>query len=183
MAKILGLIQNSVMYFNASKRYFFKFCDPKSKTNKSKMKDKIPKNLGDQSEDREKKFREAKFPPIAEKVDILDDIPRYLLATRTARIFQWPKNAMQSGTHNTKHWVIEFDTRERWENPNIGWCSSGDPISNMCLIFATKEEAIAYCERSGWKWILTERSLKPKYHRKRSYAQNFSNKRCRLSTK
>jgi len=31
---------------------------------------------------------------------------------------------MQSGTHNTKKWKVEWDTKERWENPLIGWASS-----------------------------------------------------------
>lgn len=33
------------------------------------------------------------------------------------------KNAMQSGTDNIGFWQIEFETRERWENPLIGWSS------------------------------------------------------------
>jgi hypothetical protein len=31
---------------------------------------------------------------------------------------------MQSGTHNTKKWKIEWDTKERWENALMGWASS-----------------------------------------------------------
>lgn len=42
---------------------------------------------------------------------------------RRVRIFVPSKNAMQSGTDNIQHWSIEFDTRERWENPLMGWSS------------------------------------------------------------
>lgn len=34
------------------------------------------------------------------------------------------KNAMQSGTDNIGQWEMEFDTRERWENPLMGWAST-----------------------------------------------------------
>lgn len=90
---------------------------------------------------------------------------------------------MQSGTNNTHHWEMEFDARERWENPLMGWCSTGDPLSNLKLQFADKEEAIAFCEKNGWKWYIQdthkEKTVKPK-----SYGINFSwNKRTRTSTK
>lgn len=31
---------------------------------------------------------------------------------------------MQSGTNNINRWQIDFDTRERWENPLMGWTST-----------------------------------------------------------
>ncbi len=34
------------------------------------------------------------------------------------------KNAMQSGTYQTRYWKIEFETADRWENPVMGWISS-----------------------------------------------------------
>jgi NADH dehydrogenase (ubiquinone) Fe-S protein 4 len=43
---------------------------------------------------------------------------------RRCRIFVSARNAMQSGTHNTKKWKIEWDTKERWENPLMGWAST-----------------------------------------------------------
>ena len=42
---------------------------------------------------------------------------------RVARIFVPARNAMQSGTHNTHEWKLEFDNQERWENPLMGWAS------------------------------------------------------------
>lgn len=31
---------------------------------------------------------------------------------------------MQSGTSNIGHWQTEFDTKDRWENPLMGWTST-----------------------------------------------------------
>lgn len=182
MANIIRSLLNSTLCCNNSKRYFFGICGSKSK-DKSKLRDKSPKPLNPERDEREKRLKEAKLTCTRERVDILDDIPQEFLQSRTARIFQPPKNVMQSGTQNTKHWCIEFDTKERWENPNIGWCSSGDPLSSIRINFGTLDEAIAYCERCGWKFSITKRSLKQKYPRQRAYLQNFVDKRCRISTK
>lgn len=110
-------------------------------------------------------------------------VPEEHVKPRRVRIYQPPKNAMQSGTSNIHHWEMEFDNRQRWENPLMGWASSGDPLSNMKVQFTKAEEAIEHCERHGWIWFLdvpkVEKSLKPK-----SYGINFSwNRRTRVSTK
>ena len=36
-------------------------------------------------------------------------------------------------------------------NPLMGWTSSADPMSNVRLSFDSKEEAIAFADRNGWK--------------------------------
>lgn len=58
----------------------------------------------------------------------------------------------------------------------------GDPLSNLKVEFQTEEDAIAFCEKNGWKWYVQkqkEKEMKPK-----SYGVNFSwNKRTRVSTK
>ncbi|KAG8230497.1 hypothetical protein J437_LFUL013539 [Ladona fulva] len=147
-------------------------------------------------------------------VDALPDIkeltgvPEEHIKNRLVRIYKPAKNAMQSGTDNTHNWEMEFETRERWENPLMGWTSSasyelgnpalllsliyirksnyaalsGDPLSNMKVGFANKEEAINFCEKNGWKWFVEE--TKPKPPRVKSYGINFSwNRRTRVSTK
>ncbi|XP_067127850.1 NADH dehydrogenase [ubiquinone] iron-sulfur protein 4, mitochondrial [Centruroides vittatus] len=115
-------------------------------------------------------------------ISALTGVPEQHIKTRRVRIFVPTKNAMQSGTNNTHHWKMEFETRERWENPLMGWSSTGDPLSNMNIKFSSKEEAIAFCEKNGWPYFVDEpvpRTLKPK-----SYGANFSwNKRTRVSTK
>ena len=43
---------------------------------------------------------------------------------RRVRIYAHSRNAMQSGTHASLHWRLDFDVQERWENPLIGWAST-----------------------------------------------------------
>ena len=44
-----------------------------------------------------------------------------------ARIFQKPKNAMQSGRAGTGRWMLEFAPAEaRKADPLMGWAGSGD---------------------------------------------------------
>jgi hypothetical protein len=62
---------------------------------------------------------------------------------------------MQSGTHQLRKWKIDYDNRERWENPLVGWGSTGDPLSSLHLEFPSKEDAIIYCERMGNSYKLT----------------------------
>jgi NADH dehydrogenase (ubiquinone) Fe-S protein 4 len=113
----------------------------------------------------------------------INGIPDEHVKTRRVRIFIPPKNAMQSGTANINCWQIEFDNRERWENPLMGWASSADPLSNIVVDFNTKEEAIAHCEKNRWKWFVSS-DEKPKKEKSKNYAEIFSwNKRTRESTK
>ncbi|KAK9694176.1 NADH dehydrogenase ubiquinone Fe-S protein 4 [Popillia japonica] len=117
-----------------------------------------------------------------EVISPISGIPEEHIKERRVRIYQPPRNCMQSGTDNINVWEIDFDTRERWENPLMGWTSTGDPHSNLKVQFNNKDEAIVYCEKNGWKWFLQEKTtkqMKPK-----SYGVNFSwNKRTRASTK
>jgi len=110
-------------------------------------------------------------------------VPEEHVKTRLVKISKATKNVMQSGTDNTHNWVMEFDNRERWENPLMGWTSTGDPLSNMKIEFPDRTEAINFCEKNGWKWYL-EAEQKTKPRGPKSYAINFSwNKRTRTSTK
>jgi len=54
---------------------------------------------------------------------MLSGVPEEQLKTRHVRIFLPAKNAMQSGTFKINRWKLEYDTRERWENPLMGWTS------------------------------------------------------------
>ncbi|XP_062984148.1 NADH dehydrogenase [ubiquinone] iron-sulfur protein 4, mitochondrial [Elgaria multicarinata webbii] len=121
---------------------------------------------------------------VDEKLDItpLTGVPEEHVKTRKVHIFVPGRNAMQAGVNNTKIWKMEFDTRERWENPLMGWASTADPLSNMLLPFSSKEAAIAFAEKNGWSYDVQERRIpKPK---SKSYGANFSwNKRTRVSTK
>lgn len=67
-----------------------------------------------------------------------------------ARIYQRPKNAMQSGKARSDEWVLEFEQSEaRRADPLMGWTGSGDTQAQVQLNFATSEEAKAYADRHG----------------------------------
>ncbi len=74
-----------------------------------------------------------------------------------ARIYQPAKSAMQSGTANTKEWVLEFEPEApRSIDPLMGWTSSGDTRGQVRLEFDTAAEAVAYAERMGIPYTLSE---------------------------
>ncbi|KAG8326201.1 NADH dehydrogenase Fe-S protein subunit 4 ndufs4 [Homalodisca vitripennis] len=127
---------------------------------------------------------EEGYITIDSPVDIskVTGVPEEHIKSRRVHIFQTVKNAMQSGTDNVGQWSMQFETRERWENPLMGWASTGDPLSNMSIQFRSKDDAIDFCEKNGWQWFLeAEKEVKPKV---KSYGFNFSwNKRTRVSTK
>lgn len=54
----------------------------------------------------------------------MNGIPEEHTRERRVRIHIPAKNSMQSGTNNIDYWKIDFDSRERWENPLMGWTST-----------------------------------------------------------
>ena len=90
-----------------------------------------------------------------------------------ARISKPSKTAMQSGQARTKDWMLEHEqTSAREIDPLMGWTSSGDTQQQIRLRFETKEEAIAYAERNGLPYAVSEPSEKATPPAK-SYADNF----------
>jgi len=80
---------------------------------------------------------------------------------------------MQSGTAKTKEWVLDYEPEQpRQIEPLMGWTSSGDMRQQVRLNFDTAEEAIAYCERNGIAYQLSE--PKPPARRVISYSENFA---------
>ena len=68
----------------------------------------------------------------------------------SARIYQRPKNAMQSGKARIDDWVLEFEQSEaRRADPLMGWTGSGDTRAQVQLTFESKEAAKAYTEKYG----------------------------------
>lgn len=90
----------------------------------------------------------------------------------TARIYQRPKNAMQSGRARTQMWVLEFEPAEaKKPDPLTGWAGSGDTRDQIRLSFPSAEDALAYAAREGIEAHVIpapERSLKLQ-----AYADNF----------
>ncbi len=90
----------------------------------------------------------------------------------TARIFQRPKNAMQSGKARTDQWQLEFEPGEAQRpDPLTGWAGSGDTRGQVRIGFPTLEAAKEYAEREGIAYTVVpapEKTLKLQ-----SYADNF----------
>ncbi len=89
-----------------------------------------------------------------------------------ARIYQRPKNAMQSGKSRTSAWVLEFEQSEaRKADPLMGWTGSGDTQAQVSLDFPSKEAAQEYAKRYG---ITARVHATPKKGLKiQAYADNF----------
>ncbi|KAL3310776.1 NADH dehydrogenase Fe-S protein subunit 4 ndufs4 [Cichlidogyrus casuarinus] len=116
------------------------------------------------------------------KVDVLNGVPEEHKSGRRVRIYQPTKAATQSGTYSTTFWQLEFDNRERWENPLMGWSSTGDPLSNLTVKFESAEMAQEFCEQQGWPCYI-DKPNKP-FLKAKSYGANFSwNKRTRTGNK
>lgn len=89
-----------------------------------------------------------------------------------ARIYKPTRTAMQSGRARTHRWVLDFEPSEpRTVEPLMGWTSTTDVNGFVRLNFATREEAIAYAERYGIAYQVTEpHEASPKTV---SYSDNF----------
>jgi len=89
-----------------------------------------------------------------------------------ARIYQRPKNAMQSGKALLGDWILDFAPAEaRKADPLMGWTGSGDTQSQVQLKFASKDEALAYAAKHG---IAAEvHAVPPRRLKIQAYADNF----------
>lgn len=122
----------------------------------------VPKRLLDGSE-----------PGVALPAAVLSGAPIELQG-RTVRIYQKAKPATQSGDWQSKKWRMDWDVLpkgHRWENPLMGWQSSGDFMQGTHLNFKSKEDAIHFAEKQGYEYFVqepNERKFVPK-----AYANNF----------
>ncbi len=89
-----------------------------------------------------------------------------------ARIYQIPRNAMQSGRALTDKWVLEFEPAEaRKPDPLTGWAGSGDTQRQVKLTFASCDAARAYADKHAIDFSIIptpEKKLKIQ-----AYADNF----------
>ncbi|MEQ1509597.1 MAG: ETC complex I subunit [Sphingopyxis sp.] len=67
-----------------------------------------------------------------------------------ARIYQIPKNAMQSGRARGRGWVLEHcPTEARRADPLMGWSGSGDTQAQVRLSFDSLEAARSFALHQG----------------------------------
>lgn len=93
-----------------------------------------------------------------------------------AIIHQHSPNAMQSGLHGYKKWVIDFPKNTKGKvDPLTGTSSSFDMLRELNLSFDSKETAIAYAKSKGIAYRLIEKPTHKPVGR--SYGDNFSYER------
>ena len=90
-----------------------------------------------------------------------------------ARIYRPAKNAMQSGRAKMKDWVLEFaPASARRPDALMGWTQTTDTDGQVRLSFDTSDEAVAYAQKHGIAFQLTQ----PKDQKRiiKAYADNFA---------
>ncbi|KAM0063617.1 putative NADH dehydrogenase ubiquinone Fe-S protein 4 [Helianthus debilis subsp. tardiflorus] len=63
---------------------------------------------------------------------------------------------------------------QKWENPLMGWTSTGDPYTNVgdsALSFKSEADAKAFEERHGWNY--TVKKHQTPLMKARAYVDNF----------
>ncbi|CBI38470.3 unnamed protein product, partial [Vitis vinifera] len=104
---------------------------------------------------------------------MVSGIPEEHLRRRVV-IFSPARTATQQGSGKVGRWKINFMSTQKWENPLMGWTSTGDPYANVGdagLGFDSEEAAKAFAEKHGWEYTVKKRQtplLKTK-----AYADNF----------
>ncbi|MCB1396090.1 MAG: ETC complex I subunit [Rhodobacter sp.] len=100
-----------------------------------------------------------------------------------ARIYTPARNAMQSGTARTKHWVLDFAPGEaRAKDPLMGWTGSGDTQTQVKLRFATQAEAEAYAKAQGIDYVVMQPKTRAANIRAGGYGENFATNRRQVWT-
>ncbi len=91
---------------------------------------------------------------------------------RKAKIYKPTKTAMQSGSRNTKNWILEYEALETEVSPLMGWESSRDMLSEVKLEFSTKDKAIDYAKKNNISYYV----INPQDRKlvKKSYSDNFT---------
>jgi hypothetical protein len=90
---------------------------------------------------------------------------------KKAKIYIPSKTAMQSGKAKNKKWILEFISKNVFNEHLMGWISSDDTQSQVKLEFDSKEEAILYAKNNKIDFEVVE----PKNSKQiiKSYADNF----------
>ncbi|XP_062157338.1 NADH dehydrogenase [ubiquinone] iron-sulfur protein 4, mitochondrial [Alnus glutinosa] len=107
------------------------------------------------------------------EIGIVSGIPDEHLRRRVV-IYSPARTATQQGSGKVGKWKINFMSTQKWENPLMGWTSTGDPYANVGdagLGFDSEEAAKSFAERHGWEYVV-KRHQTPLL-KVRAYADNF----------
>ncbi len=89
-----------------------------------------------------------------------------------ARIYQRPKNAMQSGKARLDEWILDFAPAEaKQPDPLMGWAGSGDTQAQVQLKFDSAAAAQVYAAKYGIEAEV--QSVPPRRLKLQTYADNF----------
>ncbi|EAQ23143.1 MULTISPECIES: ETC complex I subunit [unclassified Roseovarius] len=100
-----------------------------------------------------------------------------------ARIYKPARNAMQSGTAKTRHWVLEFVSETAREvDPLMGWTSNADTQAQVRLRFESKEAALQYAKDQGIDAVVQEPHARKPNIRPGGYGDNFATSRRQVWT-
>jgi hypothetical protein len=89
-----------------------------------------------------------------------------------ARISELERKTTQSGKANAGTWLLEFERQEpQRPDPLTGWNGSGDTNPQVRMNFATKDAAIAYCDKHGLGYHVVPAA--PVRLKIQTYADNF----------
>ncbi|OAY79535.1 NADH dehydrogenase (ubiquinone) iron-sulfur protein 4, mitochondrial [Ananas comosus] len=93
------------------------------------------------------------------EIGIVSGIPEEHLR-RKVMIYSPARTATQQGSGKVGKWKINFLSTQKWENPLMGWTSTGDPYANVgeaALSFDSEEAAKAFAEKHGWDYVVRKR--------------------------
>jgi hypothetical protein len=99
----------------------------------------------------------------------------------SAVIIKPAKTAMQSGTRNSRQWLVEFSSHghECSIDPLMGWVAGEDTIRQLKMKFKSLEGAKAFLDAKSIPYSVKEpeqKTIRPK-----SYAANFAFSRVKTS--
>jgi len=79
---------------------------------------------------------------------------------------------MQSGSRNSKIWILEYELLDTGISPLMGWESTKDTLSEIKLEFSTREQAIDYAKKNNISYYV----INPQDRKlvKKSYSDNFT---------
>ncbi|KAF0908365.1 hypothetical protein E2562_025045 [Oryza meyeriana var. granulata] len=90
------------------------------------------------------------------EIGMVSGIPEEHLRRKVV-IYSPARTASQQGSGKVGRWKIDFVSTQKWENPLMGWTSTGDPYANVGeagLSFDSAESAKAFAEKHGWDYVL-----------------------------
>ncbi|KAH8516368.1 hypothetical protein H0E87_004640 [Populus deltoides] len=96
------------------------------------------------------------------EVGMISGIPEQHLRRRVI-IYSPARTATQQGSGKVGRWKINFLSTQKWENPLMGWTSTGDPYANVGeagISFDSEEAAKAFAEKHGWEYEFID-SIRP----------------------